>query len=81
MDAIELADRFDIPEAVRFEPGPGGLVRAVISTPAADAELYLQGAHLQGAYLAHWTPRGQRPVLFLSLTVCSRQAKRFVAGC
>jgi glucose-6-phosphate 1-epimerase len=36
-------------------------MRAVISTPAAEAELYLQGAHL-----AHWTPRGQRPVLFLS---------------
>ena len=61
MDAAELADRFDIPGGVRFEPGPGGLTRAVISTPAAEAELYLQGAHL-----AHWTPRGQRPVLFLS---------------
>jgi glucose-6-phosphate 1-epimerase len=33
----------------------------VISTPAADAELYLQGAHV-----THWTPRGHRPVLFVS---------------
>jgi glucose-6-phosphate 1-epimerase len=33
----------------------------VISTPAAEADLYLQGAHL-----ANWTQRGQRPVLFLS---------------
>jgi glucose-6-phosphate 1-epimerase len=37
------------------------LVRAVISTPAAEADLYLQGAHL-----AHWTPRGQGPVLYVS---------------
>src|SRR4029077_1661416 len=61
MEAARLADQFDIPKAIRFEDGPGGLVRAVISTPAAEADLYLQGAHL-----AHWTPRGQRPVLFVS---------------
>jgi glucose-6-phosphate 1-epimerase len=56
-----MANQFDIPDALRFEDGPGGLVRAVISTPAAEAEVYLQGAHV-----AHWTPRGQRPVLFIS---------------
>jgi glucose-6-phosphate 1-epimerase len=61
MQPAKPADRFQIPNALRFESGPGGLVRAVISTPAADAELYLQGAHLTG-----WTPRGQKPVLFLS---------------
>ena len=61
MEAVELANRFDIPEALEFKPGPDGFVRAVISTPAAEADLYLQGAHL-----AHWTPRGQRPVLFVS---------------
>ena len=61
MEAAELGNRFDIPEALRFEPGSDGFVRAVISTPAAEADLYLQGAHL-----AHWTPRGQRPVLFVS---------------
>jgi glucose-6-phosphate 1-epimerase len=52
---------FDIPNALRFEETSGGLVRAVISTPAAEAHLYLQGAHIN-----HWTPRGQRPVLFVS---------------
>jgi glucose-6-phosphate 1-epimerase len=57
----ELANRFDIPGALRFERAPDGLLRAIISTPAAEAELYVQGAHL-----ANWTPRGQRPVLFLS---------------
>jgi glucose-6-phosphate 1-epimerase len=61
MHGAKLANQFDIPNALRFEDTPGGLVRAVISTPAAGAELYLQGAHV-----THWTPRGQRPVLFLS---------------
>jgi glucose-6-phosphate 1-epimerase len=61
MTAAELANRFDIPGALRLEPEPGGLTRVMISTPAAEAGLYLQGAHL-----AHWTPRGQRPVLYLS---------------
>jgi glucose-6-phosphate 1-epimerase len=56
-----MANQFDIPDALRFEDTPGGLVRAVISTPAAEAEVYLQGAHV-----THWTPRGQRPVLFVS---------------
>ena len=61
MHGTELARQFDIPHALRWEASPGGLVRAVISTPAADADLYLQGAHV-----THWTPRGQRPVLFVS---------------
>jgi glucose-6-phosphate 1-epimerase len=53
--------RFEIPNAVRFETGSGGLARAIVSTPAAEGELYLQGAHV-----THWAPRGQRPVLFVS---------------
>jgi glucose-6-phosphate 1-epimerase len=61
MHGAKLANQFDIPNALRFEDTPGGLVRAVISTPAAEADLYLQGAHV-----THWMPRGQRPVLFVS---------------
>jgi glucose-6-phosphate 1-epimerase len=61
MHAADLANQFDIPNALRFEDAPGELARAVISTPAAEAEVYLQGAHV-----THWAPRGQRPVLFLS---------------
>ena len=53
--------KFDIANALRFEDTPGGLVRAVISTPEAEADVYLQGAHV-----THWTPKGQRPVLFVS---------------
>jgi glucose-6-phosphate 1-epimerase len=61
MEGARLAKEFDIPDALRFEDAPGGLVRAVISTPAAEADLYLQGAHV-----VHWAPRGHRPVLFVS---------------
>jgi len=61
MHGTKLANQFDIPNVLRFEDAPGGLVHAVISTPAAEADLYLQGAHV-----THWTPRGQRPVLFVS---------------
>jgi glucose-6-phosphate 1-epimerase len=61
MHGAQAANQFEIPNALRFEDGPGGLVRALISTPLAEAEVYLQGAHVTG-----WTPRGQRPVLFVS---------------
>lgn len=54
-------NRFDIPNVLRFKEESGGLTYAAISTAEAEAELYLQGAHL-----THWTPRGQRPVLFVS---------------
>lgn len=47
--------------AFRFETAPSGLMRAVISTPLAAAEIYQHGAHV-----AHWAPRGQKPVLFMS---------------
>lgn len=61
MQGTKLAKQFDIPNALRLEETPGGLVRAVISTPIAEATVYLQGAHV-----AEWTPRGARPVLFVS---------------
>lgn len=61
MPAAKLADQFEIPNVLQFEDAPDGLVRAVISTPAAEAVLYLQGAHV-----THWTPHGQQPVLFVS---------------
>jgi glucose-6-phosphate 1-epimerase len=48
-------------EVLRFEDGPGGLKRAVISGPEASGMIYLHGAHV-----AEWTPRGERPVLYMS---------------
>jgi glucose-6-phosphate 1-epimerase len=61
MTSAELARRFNLPNVLRLEDAPGGLVRAVVSSQAAEAEIYLQGAHV-----ARWKPRRQRPVLFLS---------------
>lgn len=56
-----LNRRFGIPSALRFEPGTHNLVRAAITTPHADAHVYLHGANVTG-----FQPRGERPVLFLS---------------
>jgi glucose-6-phosphate 1-epimerase len=56
----ELGRRFNIP-GVKFETGQGGLPRVSVSTPAAEAHVYLHGAHV-----THFQPRGQRPVLFMS---------------
>ncbi|MCA9037941.1 MAG: D-hexose-6-phosphate mutarotase [Planctomycetaceae bacterium] len=56
----QLNDQFPIP-GLRFETNPQGMVRATIQTPAAEAELYLQGAHV-----TRWKPAGHREVLWLS---------------
>ena len=48
-------------DALRFHQGQSGLAHAHISTPQAEARIYLQGAHLTS-----WIPAGQRPVLFTS---------------
>jgi glucose-6-phosphate 1-epimerase len=61
MTSTELNRQFSIANALRFETASGGLIRAVISTPLAEAEIYQQGAHI-----AQWTPRGRKPVLFMS---------------
>ncbi len=60
MDPTHRLKEFEIPNTLAFDES-AGLLRAVISTPLADAVLYLQGAHL-----THWSPRGQRPVLWVS---------------
>jgi glucose-6-phosphate 1-epimerase len=59
--AEELDRLFGIPKVLWFEGAPGGLVRAVVSNPVVEGTVYLQGAHV-----THWTPKGQKPVLFLS---------------
>ncbi len=60
MDLHELNDNFSIAGVLQFTEH-NGLQRAEITTPAASATLYLQGAHL-----THWQPTGEQPVLFLS---------------
>ncbi|HXJ84320.1 MAG TPA: D-hexose-6-phosphate mutarotase [Candidatus Methylomirabilis sp.] len=56
-----LNERFGIPGAVRFEAGQGGLVRAAVTVPAAEAHVYLHGAHV-----THYRPAGHHALLFLS---------------
>ncbi len=52
---------FELDTLLRFEDTASGLTRAVITTPAGEASVFLQGAHV-----ATWTPTGQHPVLYLS---------------
>jgi glucose-6-phosphate 1-epimerase len=54
-------ERFAVEGVLAFEQAPSGLVFARVTAPAAEATVYLQGAHL-----AEWKPAGQEPVLFLS---------------
>jgi glucose-6-phosphate 1-epimerase len=56
-----LNDQHALAGALRFEAGQGQLVRAIIETPLARAELYLHGAHVTG-----FQPAGHDPVLFMS---------------
>ena len=57
----DLQRRFGTSDTIRFEDGPGGLTRIRVTAPAAEAEVYLHGAHV-----TRYQPRGGRPVLFVS---------------
>lgn len=48
-------------EPIVVEPGAGNLSRVRVAGAHADAEVYLQGAHV-----TRWEPHGTAPVLFLS---------------
>ena len=61
MEIPTLTERFAIPGVLSFAATEHGLTRATITTPACNAEFYLQGAHL-----TQWQPTAERPVLFLS---------------
>jgi D-hexose-6-phosphate mutarotase len=58
-----------LPEGARLEKGPGGLDRLSLQAGEGEALVYLQGAHV-----AHFQPKGERPVLWMSA------ASRFEAG-
>jgi glucose-6-phosphate 1-epimerase len=63
MSAVdELNRQFWVDGALRFEEGPGGLTRLWVDTAEAQAEIYLQGAHV-----VRWQPAtAVHPVLFMS---------------
>ena len=71
-----LDARFGIPGIVRFEAGEGGLTRAVATTSAATAHVYLHGAHV-----THFQPVSSPPVLFTARGASSPLAVRSGGGC
>jgi len=60
-DVADLQSKFAIPGVLGFEQTPAGLVVVRVTTPAAEATIYTQGAHL-----THWKPAGEAPAIFLS---------------
>lgn len=74
MDITALNENFGIPGVLLFEPH-GELTRAVISTPAASATVYLEGAHV-----ATWQPAGEEPVLFMSPASAFKKGKAIRGG-
>jgi D-hexose-6-phosphate mutarotase len=57
----ELNARFGVPGVVTIDAGKNGMPRVHVTAPAAEAEIYLHGAHL-----TQFTPSGHKPVLFVS---------------
>jgi glucose-6-phosphate 1-epimerase len=57
------------PDGARIEKGTGGLERLALHAAEGEALVYLQGAHV-----AHFQPKGEKPVLWMSA------ASRFEAG-
>src|SRR4028118_2184016 len=70
-----IQDRFAIPGVVHFEEGPNYLVRAVITTPQAEAQVYLLGAHA-----SHSQAPNEQPVLFMSGRSWFEQGKPIRGG-
>jgi len=57
----QLNSHMGIPDAVRFDIGQGGLIRAVLTAGGAKAHVYLHGGHV-----THFQPANQSPVIFMS---------------
>jgi D-hexose-6-phosphate mutarotase len=57
----ELNARFGVPGIVTIDAGRNNMPRVRVTSPAAEAEIYLHGAHV-----THFAPRGHKPVLFMS---------------
>jgi glucose-6-phosphate 1-epimerase len=58
-----------LPDGARLEKGPGGLDRLALQAAEGESLVYLQGAQV-----AHFQPKGERPVLWMS------GSSRFEAG-
>lgn len=71
----DLNARFALDDALTFEIGEGGLVRAVVRTPACTGEAYLHGAHV-----TRWRPSGHEEVLWMSSLAEFRAGKAIRGG-
>jgi glucose-6-phosphate 1-epimerase len=60
-DVREMQERFGIDDVLRFETAAGGLIAAQVTLPAAEATIYLHGAHV-----THWKRAGEAAAIFLS---------------
>jgi glucose-6-phosphate 1-epimerase len=60
-DVAELQERFGIDGVLRFETAEAGLIVVQVTAPAAEATIYLHGAHV-----THWKPTGHASVIFVS---------------
>ncbi len=69
-----LCEQFKVP-GLHFEAGQGGLTKAVIATPVASGEIYLQGAHVTS-----WQPAGHAPVLWMSRSSLFQPGKPIRGG-
>jgi D-hexose-6-phosphate mutarotase len=57
----ELNRRFEIPGIAKVVAGNGGLLKVSVTSPDAEGEMYVQGAHVTS-----WKPAGAEEVLFVS---------------
>jgi len=74
MNIALLREKFKVP-GLRFEQGENGLIRAVIETPVASGEVYLQGAHVTA-----YQPSGSKPVLWVSKQALFEPSKPIRGG-
>lgn len=75
MSIEELNQAFQIENRLWFEEGKGGLPKAVIRTPLAEAEIYIHGGHI-----THFQPKGHEPVLFTSKEAVFTDGKAIRGG-
>ena len=61
LEITQLDRRFGIPDIARIVAGNGGLTKVQVTSPAAQGEMYLHGAHVTS-----WKPAGEEEVLFVS---------------
>jgi glucose-6-phosphate 1-epimerase len=71
----DLNSRFGVPGVVTIDAGKNDMPRVRVTSPAAEAEIYLHGAHV-----THFQPRGHKPVLFMSAASHFDPAKAIRGG-